>query len=197
MLDSPEMWRESAILAIGVILGISPFLIRSLWGHALSKRLAVYEGELAKQLEDYKGELARDFERFKTSLSTEVSEKRTRYAWLHSRRAKVLLRLDRFLAVTHVVCVLGTYRSDKSVPQPASGFATLIECFEYAADNAALLGDDLMSRLDALQNKYFTLMDDAEQLEMEWESQRNNILGDIQPLRDEVRKIIKNMLGVE
>jgi hypothetical protein len=151
---------------------------------------------------------SKNLERFKTSLSSELFEKQTRFAWLHSESSKVLVRLYRLLASADrafedMVRPLQTGGEEalKAKKQKTSEVTNAF--FDFFDDNRVFLDVELTRQIRSLQEEYTrawiafnpfpNLLPDAKEWFDAWERLRANA----RPLRSEIEKKVQEMLGVE
>lgn len=147
-------------------------------------------------------------DRWTHRLSKELVEHQTKYAWLHTERAQILLELYRLLSKADRMCdqflnassssgtLYGTPKPEQIWNEANETLGRFIECAE---DNEALLQPTLVQQLNDLQKKYLNVLylsppfGEPPAIPAKIREFRVHI----DPLREEIQKTIQKMLGVE
>ena len=153
-------------------------------------------------------QFAKKLERFRLDSPAELFERQTRFAWLHTERSKALVTLYRMLATADKAFTdmlrpiqSGGEESTKANIQRASDVANRF--FDYYDKNRVFFDPELTRNLRQLESEYrkvwsmFVPHVGQHARGLEWAAAWEKLGNDVTPVRSEIEKGIKQMLGVE
>lgn len=183
-----DIQRLAETLGIGAfVIAALTYLLRSIWGQMLS----------------------RDLEKFKTALRTAAFEQETRFARLHERRAEVIAELYKRLVWAHsslgeMVSILqsgGEEERKKGVEKAGEHTSYFLVYFH---ENDIYFDQSLCTAIENLEGKFrstwfdFTVFPDRKPASgKEWHAIWKNFTQEVPPLKREIQKRFRKLLGVE
>jgi hypothetical protein len=171
-----------SVLGSGVVVGLIQIFVT----HAFSKRLS----------------------QFSTSLSGELFERQTKFAWLHTERSKVLVKLYALLATVHstfhlMLMPIQDADAETTRNRISNSQKAMVEFLGFCSQNAVFFDDELQASLLQLDEKYrrvwSTYVPNRELLPTgtEWADAWNELGQEVIPIQNEVQDKVRVMLGVD